>query len=78
MNRKRGQSILEYVIVLTAIVAAILFGVKYVKLSLIGTETGTTADDVTETSLFGTAGNMITDWTGELPGVEGAGSSPDG
>lgn len=65
----KGQSVLEYVIVLTAIVAAILFGVKYIKKSLIGTETGTEVDSG-ETSVFGTAGDMITDWTGELPGVE--------
>ena len=31
MNRKRGQSILEYVIVLTTIVAAILIGAKFIK-----------------------------------------------
>jgi len=31
MNRKRSQSILEYVIVLTAIVAAVLVGAKYIK-----------------------------------------------
>lgn len=31
MNRKRGQSILEYVIVLTAIVAAVLIGAQYMK-----------------------------------------------
>lgn len=64
----KGQSVLEYVIVLTAIVAAILFGAKYIRKSLIGTEAGTTVDESVD-SVFGTAGNMITDWTGELPGV---------
>ena len=64
----KAQSILEYVIVLTAIVAALLFGIKHIRKSLIGTEDGA-AVSTTETSLFGTAGDMITDWTGELPGV---------
>lgn len=30
-SRKKGQSILEYVIVLTAIVAAVLIGAQYMK-----------------------------------------------
>ena len=55
MNRKKGQSILEYVIVLTAIVAAIAFAAS----QFIGPALSNAMSD---------AGNTIKSATDSLPG----------
>jgi uncharacterized protein (UPF0333 family) len=55
MRNKRGQSILEYIIVLTVVVAAILYGAnQYLK--------GTVETGVSDAS------NAVADATGRLPG----------
>jgi hypothetical protein len=55
MRNKRGQSILEYIIVLTVVVAAILYGANtYLKSTV---QTGVSD-----------AANAVSDATGRLPG----------
>jgi hypothetical protein len=55
MRNKRGQSILEYIIVLTVVVAAILYGAnQFLK--------GTVETGVSDAS------NAVSDATGRLPG----------
>jgi hypothetical protein len=65
---KKAQSILEYVIILTVILAAILLGTKYIKNSLLGKDV-TDSSQVSDTSLFGQAGGVITDHTSELANI---------
>ena len=59
LKNKNGQSTLEYVIVLSAIVAAVVIGAAVVKDKILN-----------EDGMFDTAGEKITDYTGRLPGVE--------
>ena len=61
--RKKGQSTLEYVIILTAIVAAVIAGAVVVKTKLQG-----------DGGLYNKAADNITDFTGKLPG---AGTDPE-
>lgn len=59
MRNKRGQSVLEYVIVLTVVVAAIAYGAsQFLKPAV---EQGTTD-----------ASNSVSDATARLPGAGGA------
>ena len=61
----KAQSILEYVIILTVILAAVILGTVAIKKSLIGT--ATKGEEVPEaSSLFGKTGKVISDYTGEL------------
>ncbi len=57
----KAQSILEYVIIFTVIIGAVIAGTVFIKKSLTGG--GAT---VTEGSLFGKTGKVIEDFTGEL------------
>ena len=54
MYRKRGQSILEYVIVLTAIIAAVIIGAQFIK-----SKVRTGFDDAS--TAIGTAGTKISE-----------------
>lgn len=61
MLKKRGQSTLEYVIILIAIVAAVIAGVVLVAQRNKTTGIGKLMDKATD---------RITDATGQLPGVD--------
>ncbi len=52
MYKKRGQSILEYVIVLTAIIAAVIIGAQFIKEKVQGGMTNAS-------TAIGTAGTKI-------------------
>ena len=52
MRRNKGQSILEYVIVLTAIIAAVIIGSQYIKTKVDeGLKDASTAIDTASTKL---------------------------
>ena len=59
--RKKGQSTLEYVVVLTALVAAFIAGTVVVKNAISGASG--------DAGLMGVAANKIPEWTGTLAGV---------
>ncbi|MBN2097044.1 MAG: hypothetical protein JW714_01045 [Candidatus Omnitrophica bacterium] len=61
--RPKGQSTLEYVIILTALAVAFLAGVTYVRQALIGTDPNATG------GLIGQAADTIPEFTKTLPGV---------
>ena len=63
MLRKRGQSTLEYVIVLTAIIAAVIVGITYF------TKTGDAGKSSGLGQLMDKSTDRITDATGKLPGA---------
>jgi len=58
MFKTRGQSTLEYVIILTAIIAAVIFGVTHFTTHDTGSGLGKLMNDATD---------RITDATGRLP-----------
>ena len=63
LKARKGQSTLEYVIILTAVIAAIIVGVAVLANPADRGNTGLG-------KLFTSAGDRITDATARLPGVE--------
>ena len=60
--KPKGQSTLEYVIILTALAVAFIVGTTAVRNALIGEDE--------ESGLIGQAADTIPNWTSQLPGAD--------
>jgi len=65
---RKAQSILEYVVILTVILAAVILGSQYIKNSLLGKDVDK-PENVSDTSLFGQAGGVISDHTNAIASI---------